>query len=87
MNPRGEAFLQQLDPAQVEMAKQINAGATALPTALPRKVERLLRETPELSWDQAIWKLAAPDGDGDAGRRNSPGRKSLWNPDKGGARG
>jgi len=82
---RRARFLQKLDRAQAGLAEQMKADAVALPAALPKKVERLLQETPELSWDQVIWTLAARDGDGDRGRRGTQRRRSLRNPDKGGA--
>ena len=78
---RRASFLQQLDAAQAEVAEQIKGDSIALPRALARKVERLLGETPELSWDEAIWRLAALNGDGDTGRRGSQDRSSSQNAD------
>jgi hypothetical protein len=59
---RRAVFLQGLDLAQEQLARQVKADAVALPAALPKKVQRLLRDTPELSWDQAVWRLAETNG-------------------------
>ncbi len=56
---RRAVFLQQLDAAQAELAKQIEREKVALPTALARETERLLKNRPEMSWDEAVWQLAA----------------------------
>lgn len=55
---RRATFLQQLDAAQAELAEQTKGNKVALPTQLSRRVERLLRGTPEMSWDEAVWELA-----------------------------
>jgi len=82
---RRAAFLQKLDLAQAELAKQIKADAVALPTALPKKVERLLRETPELSWDQAIWRLVEMNRGHGTRPRGARRKSARRNSDNGGA--
>jgi hypothetical protein len=56
---RRAVFLQQLDAAQAELAGQIKRDKVALPAALAREVKRLLKDIPEMSWDEVVWELAA----------------------------
>jgi len=59
---RRSVFLQQLDAAQAKLAEQIKREKVALPAALTRQVKRLLKSRPEMSWDEAVWELAARQG-------------------------
>jgi hypothetical protein len=56
---RRAVFLQQLDAAQAKLAEQIKREKVALPAALAREVKQLLKSRPEMSWDEAVWQLAA----------------------------
>ncbi len=56
---RRAVFLQQLDAAQAELAEKIKREKVALPAALAREIRRLLKSRPEMSWDEAVWQLAA----------------------------
>jgi hypothetical protein len=56
---RRAVFLQQLDDAQAELAEQIKRNGVAPPAALGRKVTQFLKDSPEMSWDEAVWQLAA----------------------------
>lgn len=83
---RRAMFLQQLDAAQAELAERVRGDRIALPRALPTKVEQLLRDTPEMSWDQAVWELATLNHGRDTEHRGAGRKTSRRNSDKRGRR-
>ena len=76
--------LRQLEAESIHIIREVAAEVekVPLPSGLCGRVKSILDESPELPWDEAIWRLAALNGDGDTGRRGSQDRSSSQNADK-----
>ena len=60
---RRAIFLQKMKKEEKKLRKKIAGQAISVPANLDKKVQRKLKDTPELSWDEVVWQLAENGND------------------------